>query len=96
MLKKAFFVVTSVALTVIAAQAEPINPLHPSFYQSKYAAPAAKIADSNAALYVDAGNPLSPSFGRARVADWMTTANKATAVPYVDTRNPLSPSFSAK
>ncbi len=92
MLKKALFGITLATLTATAAQAEPINPLHPSFYHSKYAAPAAKIADSNAALYVDAGNPLSPSFGRARSADWITTAHPAT-VPYVETRNPLSPSF---
>jgi hypothetical protein len=92
MLKRTVFALTLATLAATAAQAQPIDPLHPSFYRSKYAAPAAKIADSEATFYVDAGNPLSPSFGRSRSADWMTTADRAS-VPYVDTRNPLSPSF---
>lgn len=92
MLKKAFFILTTGALSTIAAQAESINPLHPSFYQTKYAAPSPQIADGIAVRYVDARNPLSPSFDRAPAADWMTAADNTT-VPYIDTRNPLSPSF---
>ena len=68
------------------------NPLHPSYYQSVYAAPSTLIMDSNAAPYVDSRNPLSPSFGRANTADWITTTD-TTYVPYIDSRNPLSPRF---
>lgn len=68
------------------------NPLHPTYYQSTYAAPSTPIIDSNAASYVDSRNPLSSSFGRANTADWMPTVDTAN-VPYVDLGNPLSPRF---
>jgi hypothetical protein len=67
------------------------NPLHPSYYQSMYAAPT-QTMDSNAAPYVDTRNPLSPSFGRVTTGDWITTGD-TTYAPYTDSHNPLSPRF---
>jgi hypothetical protein len=68
------------------------NPLHPSYYQPIYVAPAAQTNNSDAAPYVDSLNPLSPSFVRTKITEWVSTGGMISA-PYVDSSNPLSPRF---
>ncbi len=72
------------------AQAAPINPLHPAYYQGKVVASEPVVGETKA--YV-AANPLHPAYyvGRVEAPAFVGTAASPSAL--VIERNPLHPRF---